>query len=47
MSADDANARIRAQLTNEERARHAQVIIDNSGSVEAAREQVKQALARA
>ena len=46
MSADDANARIRAQLTNEERARHAQVIIDNSGSVEDAREQVKNALAR-
>jgi len=46
LSADDANARIRAQLTNEERARHADAIIDNSGSVEHAREQVKKALAR-
>jgi dephospho-CoA kinase len=39
-SADDARARIRAQLTNEQRARHAQVIIDNSGSVEDARQQI-------
>jgi len=46
MSADDANARIRAQLSNDERARHAQVIIDNSGSIEHARKQVKKALAR-
>lgn len=40
-SADDARARIRAQLSNEERARYAQVIIDNSGSVEDARRQVQ------
>jgi dephospho-CoA kinase len=46
LSAEDANARIRAQLTNEERARHADLIIDNSGSVEDAREQVTKALAR-
>ena len=46
LSAEDANARIRAQLTNEERAHHADAIIDNSGSVEDAREQVKKALAR-
>jgi dephospho-CoA kinase len=46
LSADDANARIRAQLSNDERARHAHLIIDNSGSVEDAREQVKSALAR-
>lgn len=44
-SAEDAQARIRAQLSNEERARHAQVIIDNSGSVEEARRQVAAALA--
>jgi dephospho-CoA kinase len=46
LSAEDANARIRAQLTNEERARQADVIIDNSGSIEDAREQVTKALAR-
>ena len=46
LSAEDANARIRAQLSNDERARHAQVIIDNSGSIEHARKQVKKALAR-
>jgi phosphopantetheine adenylyltransferase/dephospho-CoA kinase len=46
LSAEEANARIRAQLTNEERARQADLIIDNSGSVEDAREQVKKALAR-
>lgn len=40
-SADDARARIRAQISNEERARYAQVIIDNSGSVEDARRQVQ------
>lgn len=45
MSAEEADSRIRAQLTNEERARRADVIIDNSGSVEAARELVRAALA--
>jgi dephospho-CoA kinase len=45
-SADDARARIRAQITNEERARHAQVIIDNSGSVEDARKQVQSEVQR-
>ncbi len=44
-SAQDAQNRIRAQLTNAERARHADVIIDNSGSVEDARRQVEAALA--
>lgn len=39
-SEDDARARIRAQLTNEERATHASVIIENSGAVEEARARV-------
>ena len=34
MTAEQADARIHAQLTNEERANHAQVIIDNSGTLE-------------
>lgn len=46
-SAEDARARIRAQLTNEERARHAQVIIDNSGEIATAQAAVREALARA
>jgi len=33
LTAEQADARIAAQLTNEERARHAQVIIDNSGTL--------------
>jgi dephospho-CoA kinase len=45
-SAEDARARIRAQLANEERARYAQVIIDNSGSVEDARRQVQSEVQR-
>jgi dephospho-CoA kinase len=36
LTAEQAKARIAAQLTNEERSRHADVIIDNSGTVEAA-----------
>ncbi len=44
-TAEDALARIRAQLSNEERARRARVVIDNSGSVEDARRQVMAALA--
>lgn len=42
----EANARIRAQLSNEERARHADLVIDNSGSLEALREQVERAWAQ-
>lgn len=34
LSAEHAEARIEAQLTNEERASHAQVIIENSGTLE-------------
>jgi dephospho-CoA kinase len=45
LSPEDADARIRAQLTNEERASHADVIIDNSGTVEQAQERVTAALA--
>lgn len=45
-SAEDARARIRAQLTNDERARHAQVIIDNSGAIETAQAAVVAALAQ-
>lgn len=44
-SAEDALARIRAQLTNDERARHASLVIDNSGSVEDATRQVRAAVA--
>jgi dephospho-CoA kinase len=40
-SAEDARARIRAQLTNEERARGARVVIDNSGDIEEARARVR------
>lgn len=40
LSAEDGRARIRAQLTNAERAAHANVIIDNSGTVQAARARV-------
>jgi dephospho-CoA kinase len=43
-SAEDARSRIRAQLSNEERARHADVIIDNSGAIEDARRQVSEFL---
>jgi dephospho-CoA kinase len=34
LTAEQADARIGAQLTNEERAKHAQVIIDNSGTLD-------------
>jgi len=44
-SEDEARSRIRAQLSNEERARHADAVIDNSGSIEDARVQVRQTLA--
>ncbi|MER3420906.1 MAG: dephospho-CoA kinase [Chloroflexota bacterium] len=43
LSEADARARIRAQLSNAERAAHADVIIDNSGTVEEARAQVERA----
>ena len=44
LSAEDAQARIRAQLSNEERGRYAQVVIDNSGSIADARRRVEAAL---
>ncbi len=43
-SAEDAQSRIRAQLSNEERARQANVVIDNSGTIEDAQQQVKKFL---
>jgi dephospho-CoA kinase len=43
-SAEDALSRIRAQLSNEERARHASVVIDNTGTIEDARMQVSKFL---
>lgn len=46
LSEADARARIRAQLSNAERAAHADVIIDNSGTVEEARAQVERAWAK-
>lgn len=46
LTPEEANARIRSQLSNEERARRADVIIDNSGSLEALREQVERAWER-
>jgi dephospho-CoA kinase len=46
LSEADARARIRAQLSNAERAAHADVIIDNSGTVAEARARVEQAWAR-
>jgi dephospho-CoA kinase len=45
-SAEDAQARIRAQLSNEERARQAGVVIDNTGTIEDAKSQVSTLLAR-
>ena len=46
LSAQEAQARIRAQLSNAERARYAHVVIDNSGSVADARRQVEYQLQR-
>lgn len=40
LTAEQADARINAQLTNEERARHAQVIIDNSGTLDELKQHV-------
>jgi dephospho-CoA kinase len=45
-SAEDAQSRIRAQLSNEERARQASVVIDNTGTIEDAKTQVSALLAR-
>ena len=41
LTAEQADARIGAQLTNEERERHAQVVIDNSGTLEELRQRVR------
>jgi len=43
LTAEQAEARIRAQLTNEERRPHAQVIIENDGSLEELRRAVDEA----
>ncbi len=40
LTAEQADQRINAQLTNEERAKYAQVIIENSGTLDALRERV-------
>ena len=34
LTAEQADARIAAQLTNDERAKHAQVVIENSGTLD-------------
>jgi dephospho-CoA kinase len=41
LTAEQADARIGAQLTNEERERHAQAIIDNSGTLDELRQRVR------
>jgi dephospho-CoA kinase len=41
LTAEQADARINAQLTNEERERHAQAIIDNSGTLDELRQRVR------
>ena len=46
MTAEQADARIAAQLTNEERAKHAQVIIENNGSLEDLEQRVAAACKR-
>ncbi len=43
MSAADAEARIANQLSNEERRKHAQVVIHNNGSLHALEQQIQQA----
>ncbi len=40
LTAEQADQRINAQLTNEQRAKHAHVIIENSGTLDALRERV-------
>ena len=46
ISEEQANDRIASQISNEERARHAQVIIDNSGDLEALAQRVDEAWTR-
>lgn len=46
LTEDEARARLRAQLSNAERAAYAEVIIDNRGTVAEARAQVERAWAR-
>ena len=41
LSAAEAEARLAAQLSNEERRRHADLVIDNGGSLEDTRRQVE------
>lgn len=43
IDADQANARIASQISNEERARHATLVIDNSGDLAALERQVEAA----
>jgi dephospho-CoA kinase len=45
LTSEEASARIRAQLSNQERVEHADVVIDNGGSLEALRQQVERAWA--
>jgi dephospho-CoA kinase len=45
LTPDEATARIRAQLSNQERVEHAGVVIDNGGSLETLRQQVERAWA--
>jgi dephospho-CoA kinase len=40
LTAEQADARINAQLTNDERSKHAQVIIDNSGTLDELKQRV-------
>jgi dephospho-CoA kinase len=42
-SAEEADARINSQLTNEQRLAHAQVVITNNGSLEDLERQVEEA----
>lgn len=46
LTAEQADARIAAQLTNEERAKHAQVVIENNGSLEDLEQRVAAACRR-
>ncbi len=45
ITAEQANDRIASQISNEERTRHASVVIDNSGDLEALRKRVDEAWA--
>jgi dephospho-CoA kinase len=46
LTAEQADARINAQLTNAEREKHAQVVIDNSGTLDELRQRVEAAWER-